>query len=151
MPTDPTPKKKAAFLKAFEELHVVSDAAKAAGVHRSTIYDWAEKDKEFEKAWNELIDRSTDLLEREAYRRAAVGVEEPVYYRGKQVGSVKRFSDTLLMFLLKGRKPETYRENHRHEHTGPGGAPLDVNVRLDENQRKALSDVLRGRPASRGD
>lgn len=127
--TDQTPKKKAAFLAAFEEMHVVSDAAKAADVGRSTVYEWAEKDAEFAKAWDELVDRSTDLLEREAYRRAAVGVEEPVFYQGKKVGTVKRFSDNLLMFLLKGRKPDTYRD--RVEHTGAGGGPVEHRMRLD--------------------
>jgi hypothetical protein len=133
--TDRTPKKKAAFLASFEELHVVSDAAKAAGVARSTVYEWAEKDSEFAKAWDELVDRSTDLLEREAYRRAAVGVEEPVFYQGKKVGVVKRFSDTLLIVLLKARKPDMYRE--RVEHTGAGGGPVEHRMRLD---LKGLTD-----------
>lgn len=129
MPTDPTPKKKAAFLKSLEETHIVTDAARAAGVHRSTVYDWYEKDPEFAKLWDETVERSTELLEREAYRRAAVGVEEPVFYQGKQVGKVKRFSDTLLMFLIKARKPDMYRE--RVEHTGAGGGPVEHRMRLD--------------------
>ena len=40
-------------------------------------------------------------------------------YRGEQVASVREFSDTL-MFLLRARRPEAYRENAtvRHEHPG---------------------------------
>jgi hypothetical protein len=38
------------------------------------------------------------------------------------VGTVRKFSDNLLMFLLKGKRPEVFRE--RHELTGVNGAPL---------------------------
>jgi len=31
-------------------------------------------------------------------------------YKGQAGGTVKRYSDTLLIFLLKGLKPEVYRE-----------------------------------------
>jgi len=35
-------------------------------------------------------------------------------------------SDTLLIFLLKARKPEMYRDTQRLEHTGIDGTPLTV-------------------------
>ena len=39
------------------------------------------------------------------------GWEEPVgWYKGEAGGTVRRFSDTLLIFLLKGAAPEKYRE-----------------------------------------
>jgi hypothetical protein len=41
------------------------------------------------------------------------GVKEPVWYRGEQVGSVTRYSDVLLMFLIKGIRPHVYRDNYR--------------------------------------
>ena len=43
-------------------------------------------------------------------RRALEGGEEPVFYQGKIVGSVRKYSDTLLMFMLKARRPERYRD-----------------------------------------
>jgi hypothetical protein len=52
----------------------------------------------------------TAALEDEALRRAYHGVEEPVFYEGVQCGSVTRYSDKLLMFLLKARHPAKYRE-----------------------------------------
>jgi hypothetical protein len=39
-----------------------------------------------------------------------------VFYQGIQTATVRKYSDTLLIFLLKGRKPERYRE--RVEHSG---------------------------------
>ena len=46
------------------------------------------------------------------------GVRKPVFYQGAICGSVREYSDTLLMFLMKGAMPEKYRDNYRAEHTG---------------------------------
>lgn len=133
MPTATTPKKRAraceSFLAALEETHLVSEAAKAAGIHRATAYEWRKQDPQFAAAWGDVEDRSTEVLEQIAVRRAAQG------------------SDVLLMFLLKARRPELYREHHHVEHTGPGGDRMKVEFNLDEVSRKVLSDVLRRRPA----
>ena len=52
-----------------------------------------------------------DILEAEAHRRAVEGVEEPVgWYKGQAGGTVRRYSDVLLMFLLKGVLPERYKD-----------------------------------------
>jgi hypothetical protein len=37
---------------------------------------------------------------------------------------VREYSDTLLIFLLKGARPQKYRDNVRQEVSGPNGAPL---------------------------
>src|SRR5262249_21583923 len=63
-----------------------------------------------------------EVLEAELRRRAVEGWLEPVYYRGKKVGDVRKFSDTCLIFALKGEKPEKYRE--RFEHAGKDGGPV---------------------------
>lgn len=49
-------------------------------------------------------------LEDEAHRRAFDGVDEPVFYKGEDCGAVKKYSDTLAIFLLKAHAPEKYRE-----------------------------------------
>ena len=49
---------------------------------------------------------------------------------GKPIGipaAVREYSDTLLIFLLKGARPEKYHE--RHQHTGVEGSPLTLVVR----------------------
>jgi hypothetical protein len=52
---------------------------------------------------------AADALEAEAIRRAFEGQEEPTgWYKGQPGGYVRRYSDTLLIFLLKGAKPEKY-------------------------------------------
>jgi hypothetical protein len=99
------------FLEAFAGPHpTVSHAAKAAGIGRRTVYDWLERDAEFRQAFADAEQEAFDTLEREAVRRAAEGVEEPVYAGGKKVGSIRKYSDTLLIFLLKGARPSKFRE-----------------------------------------
>lgn len=121
------PKRKA-FLAAYAQTGNISVAAKIANVGRRDHYRWLD-DARYEKAFNDAHEEACDRLEAEARRRAVQGVEEPVYGKlpGKatgtgQVGTIRKFSDTLLIFLLKGARPEIYRE--RFEHTGKDGAPL---------------------------
>ena len=52
----------------------------------------------------------TSALEDEAHRRAFDGTEEPVFHQGQECGSVRKYSDTLAIFLLKAHAPEKYRE-----------------------------------------
>lgn len=117
----------AAFLDAFAELGTVTHAAAAAGIDRQTHYNWLESDPEgYGKRFEEAKARAIDKLEREATRRAVEGVDEPVFWQGMQVSTVRKYSDTLLIFLLKGAKPEKYRE--RYEHSGPNGGPIQTAV-----------------------
>ncbi len=55
------------------------------------------------------------------------GWEEPAgWYQGEAGGTVRRYSDTLLIFLLKGHRPERFHEQVRH--TGEQGGPIEVKV-----------------------
>jgi hypothetical protein len=67
-------------------------------------------------------------MEEEARRRAIDGVNKAVYHKGKIVGYEKVYSDNLLMFMLKARRPDRFRDNSSIEYSGKGGAPLDFNV-----------------------
>ncbi len=97
-----------AFLKAFAIIGTVSAAAEAAGVGRRTHYDWM-GDPDYAARFAEASEAAADLLEREAVRRAVNGTTRTVYYQGQPVGEETHYSDTLLMFLLNGRRPEVFR------------------------------------------
>ena len=88
----------------------VSASIAASGVAAHIIYDCRKKDEAFAIQWIEAMDVAIDSLENEARRRAIEGVREVVYYRGEQIGEVTKYSDTLLIFLLKGARPSKYRE-----------------------------------------
>jgi hypothetical protein len=88
------------------------------------VYVTREKDPEFAAAWEEALEEATDLLEEEARRRAHDGYEEPVYYKGTQCGVITRYSDQLMITLLKAHRPAKFRENIRQELSGPDGGPI---------------------------
>jgi hypothetical protein len=103
-----------------------NDAAEAAGVSLKTGYNWRHDDTDtaFQDGVKLAMELACDRIEAEIRRRAIEGVEEPVYQQGGMVGTVRRFSDTLLIFLAKGAMPQKYRE--RFEHSGPNGGPIPV-------------------------
>jgi hypothetical protein len=118
-----TRERQAAFLAAMSASGGnVRRACEAIDVSRVTAYEWRNKDPEFAKAWDVAKQIGADSLEDEAIRRAFEGVPEPVIYKGKKTrNTIQRYSDTLLIFLLKGARPEKYRDNARVEHAGSIG------------------------------
>jgi hypothetical protein len=97
------------FLDSFEEVGTVKAAAAQVGIQRTTPYKLRKRDSSFAQAWEEAEEASTQTLEREALRRAVEGVDKPVTVAGERE-VVKVYSDTLLIFMLKARRPDVYRE-----------------------------------------
>ncbi len=116
--TSRTPKKRADFLEALSECGNIKKSAKKTKISRDTVYRWRREDEEFAKAWDEALELGIDALEDEAMRRAVDGYLKPVFHGGKKVGSVREYSDTLLIFLLKGRRPERYAERRNVKWNG---------------------------------
>src|SRR3546814_7353658 len=54
------------------------------------------------------MNQALDDLEAVLLERAAHGVEKPVFYGGKPCGKVRQYSDTLAMFILRAKRPNTY-------------------------------------------
>lgn len=113
-------KLQAAFLAAYEECGQISAAALMAGMDRTTHYKWMREDGSYVERFEESHMVYVDNMEAEARRRAVEGVEIPIYYMGRKVGHKKMFSDTLLIFLLKGELPDKYKERGEQEvkHSG---------------------------------
>lgn len=114
-PQKPSPEKAApvwekAFLSALSEAGVVRYACKAAGVDSTTVYQRRKDDSGFAAAWAQALDDAADLLESEAVRRGRDGIVETVVGKNGEVYENTKYSDTLLIFLLKGARPEKYRE-----------------------------------------
>lgn len=107
----------------------ISAAAKRIGVNPSYICALRRRDSEFDAAVQEAIDRGAELLESEAIRRAFTGVEKPVFYQGIQVGHVQEYSDALLRFLLKAKKPAIYGDRtdlNIVSQEDPGHVPAEI-------------------------
>jgi len=133
--------KREAFLAAYAEVGTVTHAAELAGISRTSHYQWMENQEYVEK-FREAEKQACDRLEQEVRRRAVTGVLEPVFYQGEQCGTVRKYSDTLLIFATKGALPQKYRENVSMEVSGPGGGPIDMRIAemSDEELEKLLAD-----------
>ncbi len=126
--------KKRAYLVQLSITGRFDDAASAAGVSMRTGWNWrfgvrgGKPDEAFVEAVDVARGFAGDRMEAEVMRRAFDGVEEPVYQGGRMVGTVRKFSDVLAIFALKGAMPEKYRE--RYEHTGKDGGPIEVTTNV---------------------
>lgn len=136
MRTIRTPEKRTAFLSALADCGNVADAARQAGIARNALYLWKRDDSEFATEWEAALIAGGETLEEEAVRRARDGWDEPVWYQGQQIGTVRRYSDTLLIFLLKGLMPEKYSERQKIEHSGS----VDIAGVLEAARKRANQD-----------
>lgn len=127
------------FLEAFSKHGVVSRACRSVGLNRSLHYTWLERDKKYLAAYIQADAEFTESLIDEAITRGRDGKVKPVIWQGKAAGryvdiagatvreddpdfaikaksfvplNVQEYSDRLLMFLIKARKPE-YRESFK--------------------------------------
>jgi hypothetical protein len=148
------------FLAALGRGVSVAGAAAEAGFCRAFAYRWRYADPDFAARWDAAYEEGTDALEDAARRRAMQGVDTPVYYGGKKVGDIRKYSDALLMFLLRGRRPEKYRErlatDPAHADIGPLGITYDGLSDLEFNQRLAalalrLAEIDAGAQLAGGD
>lgn len=130
------------FLASFARTGLVSYACEDAGIGRTTAYQARQRDEAFALAWADTEQQVTETMERELYRRAVEGVDKPVYQGGKRVGTIREYSDTLLIVGLKARAPDRYRENFKVEHTGNVGLDLSG---MSEADLEALADGLSAR------
>lgn len=113
------------FLRALATYPVVGEACKAAGIARKTAYQWRKEDEAFRLAWEDAWQDGADALELVLIKR----------------GIAK--DNVALFFILKGIRPEVYRE--RHELAGPGGGPIPVQhdlSRLNQEELMALRGML---------
>lgn len=160
MPTPSALNWKPIFLKALSEYPVVAHACGATGIERSTAYRARETDEEFAKAWDDAMEEAIDKAEQEAYRRGVHGWHEPVVDKGRisyvykrnEDGTfemaldkdgqpipltIRKHSDSLLQFVLKGRRRSSYGD--KTELTGANGGPVAM---VDDTKRAARIAAL---------
>ena len=134
-----TPKTRADFLEALKETCNISKACELSGLARTSAYEWKAEDEEFAADWQKALEIASDLLEEEAIRRAHEGTRKPVFQGGQLVGHIQEYSDTLMIFLLKGAKPKKYMDRLVQEVTGKDGGPIKSEVRLEFVRTKNIN------------
>lgn len=123
------------FLRELSSTGNISEACKVANVSRNTFYLTRDSDKEFSAAVIEAFEVSRDGLEMEMRRRGIEGLVRKKFTRsgdpiidpetGEQYVE-REYSDQLLLTLAKAHWPEKYRDNVKHEHSGPDGGPIPI-------------------------
>lgn len=103
------------FLETLSRTGNPSAACQASHLTRRFINRMRENDPVFARDYDEAMEEATDLLEAEAWRRALEGVPQPLVKAGQPVldadGTaiiVRRYSDPLLVMLLRGCKPDKF-------------------------------------------
>lgn len=165
-PADPN-RWPAVFIAALKRVGNVAWACRATGVGQAAAYLKRQRDPDFAEQWRNAIEEAAGRLMAEATRRAREGVNKPVIHQGKMVFywvdadgnpttpkakgakkvplTVKEYSDPLLMFLLKGLMPDTFRERHELSGSVGGSGPTVVNVReVIVRTREEAAHILAG-------
>ena len=114
-----------ALLVAYAHSLQVSKACQHAGVSRPWHYHWLKHDPTYAAAFAEAQQLGTTWLEDVAIERATTG-DKP--------------SDVLLIFLLKGAKPEKYRDSARRDDRSDVSELLKA-VLLELAERSQARDV----------
>src|SRR5437667_12509832 len=103
------------FLQYLAETGNVSRSVKLVGTSPARVYTLRQNDPAFRQAWDDAEQIAADRLEAEAWRRAVEGFDEPVVSAGKLVRDedgnpvmVRRYSDTLLLALLRAHRPAKF-------------------------------------------
>lgn len=152
------------FVAALREIPVLRYACEAVGVNRVTAWRARQTDEEFAAEWDSAMEDAIDKAEQEALRRGVDGWHEPVIDKGRLAWAYERFeqedgtfdyrpiigangqpvpltvrkhSDALLQFVLKGRRRTVYGD--KQEITGNAGGPITI---LDETKRAARLAAL---------
>src|SRR5262245_15480452 len=106
--------KKRAFLAAYARVGTLTGAATQARCDISSHYVWKKTDPAYLTAFQRAQEMAADCLEDEASRRA-LGWDETRYSIDGTPYTVRKYSDTLLIFRLKALKPELYRDSYPRE------------------------------------
>jgi hypothetical protein len=139
------------FLRALAETGIVSIAVEIAGTSRTRVYELRKRDAAFAKAWEDAEEKAADALEAEAWRRAVAGVQKPLVSAGKVVRdddgqplAIRRYSDTLMLALLKARRPERFKDRAVVEHDIADG----LADRLEAARQRALAGTVARLPTT---
>ena len=126
-----TQEKRARFCAILTDGSSVTAAARAIDVSRTSLYELRERDPEFAAMWDEAVEQGSDTLEDEAVKRA------------------KDHSDVLLIFLLKGRRPEKFKDRVAAEHSGKVALSAGDYSAFNDDELQTLSDLFEKRLAQK--
>jgi hypothetical protein len=142
-----------AYLDALAETGVRSTATAKAGISYKVVHA-RRSDPVFAEAEALALEQAADAMEVEARRRAMEGVEN-IRFEGKGEDRREyietRYSDTLMIFLLKGARPDKFKDRVASEMSGPGGKAIDINDTTAAARIAGILDAARQRKVAAED
>jgi len=132
------------FLSELRKHGVVSVAARAVDVDPRQVHNIARRDEVFKRQMDEARAEAVDGMEREAIRRATEGVETYVVQGGKVVRRKgkeiieRKYSDQLLMFLMKGNSAK-YRDSPKIQTNVGTDGTIDGDIKM---MRQAMANLI---------
>lgn len=93
-----TAEKQRAFIDVLSKIGLVSEAAKAAGMSRKSVYKLRERAgaESFAEAWDTALMMGQDRVREWAIERAVNGYTVPYFYGGRQRAVIRRYDNRLL-------------------------------------------------------
>lgn len=134
------------FLGSLATCGNVTQACRDAGIARMTAYARraADGEEEFGSAWAIAAAMGAEGLEDEARRRAFDGWDEPITFKGAITEHVTKYSDTLLIFLLKGSMPDKYKDRVATQLSGGIGVDSDFDLStIPADDLRTVHDILK--------
>jgi hypothetical protein len=139
-----------AFLAAFRATGFIGRSSDAVGIDRANHSIWRNEDAFYSAAFEAAKEDIADEMESAARDRAIKGVTNIKFAKNgtpiidprkcDENGKIRKewaddpwyyehqYSDKLLELLLRAKRPNEFRSNFSHEVSGPGGAPMELDV-----------------------
>ncbi|MGB3754114.1 MAG: hypothetical protein WA954_09485 [Parerythrobacter sp.] len=121
--------KQRAFIEALADCGCVEDAARSVKMSVQSAYALrrAPGGESFAAAWGAAVQQGALKLADVAMTRALQGTDEPVFDRhGVRIGARTKYSERMVMFLLRAHLPERYAFAHRAVRPDDAPPPPDV-------------------------
>ncbi len=129
-----TAAKRGKFFAMLAKTGCLRDSARAAGISKETVRRWRAKEAAFDQEFRRCLDVAAGGLERTAWERATVGVEEKIWRGGKLWQVRVKPSDAILRLLLQAANPKKYGRLSR------GG---ETKKQIEKRLRKEIAGELR--------
>lgn len=147
-----TTKRQAAFLAALADTGNVSEVAREVRMSRQYAYEFAERNPDFKRLWDDAKNDFLDKIDAEIVRRAVPGIKclkekRKLDKDGNVIEVVKEMttyhSDRLLEFIAKKRHPNYQAPKKvEAEMTALGGGPIPVKTESSWDLTKLTDDEL---------
>jgi hypothetical protein len=134
-----SPDRQRAFIEHLADSGSVSTAAHSVGMSARSAQKLRRSPgaEGFDRAWTAAMDASAKMFLDEAFERALVGSDEPVWNReGKVIGRRYRKSDSMLQFMLRSYFPE------RFSAMGPAGPMAAMSPPPVTGVAQAITEML---------